>query len=275
MKFTRHFIFVVSLLFCTAYCTAQSKEYIYEDSSIVYPQQDTLIPAAPDEAATDEEVQDENYTSQPVIDTMLYHNGHLLSPDSVRALKNDKAFAYAKNLDSLLNALQHKKEKKQDDADVPWILHFLASPLTKYFFWLLAGLFILFILYRLFFADGFFRGTSTRMQSAIVQDEEELKNIDFNKKIKEAAAEKNYRLAVRWLYLQTLHELNAAGNIIYGADKTNRQYYYELGGKPYQHEFGQLCSHYEYVWYGEFETDETVFSKIKNGFTQFNGRIKS
>lgn len=274
MKLFRYFILVITVLLCSVCCTAQeSKEYIYQDSSILYPAEDTAVVAAPAEATADDSDEEDDF-----VDTVLYKNGHLLSPDSVKVLKNDKAFAYAKNLDSLLNALQHKQKEKEaedDGANLSWLVRFLTSKITKVIFWILAVAFILFILYRLFFADSFFRGSTTRMSSGIVKDEEELKDTDFNKKIKDALAERNYRMATRWLYLQTLNELSQANNIIYGADKTNRQYYYELGGKPYQQDFAALCSHYEYVWYGEFETNEILFSKIQNSFKQFNSRIKS
>ena len=87
---------------------AQSN-HVYEDSSILYPQENAPVEEVEVVAAP---MQDDSYdeeASEAVItDTNLISNRLFLSPDSINALRRDRQFGYAKNLDSLLKAMQAK-----------------------------------------------------------------------------------------------------------------------------------------------------------------------
>ncbi|MBN8824129.1 MULTISPECIES: DUF4129 domain-containing protein [unclassified Spirosoma] len=99
---------------------------------------------------------------------------------------------------------------------------------------------------------------------------ENIHEIDFETAIDEAAAARNFRLAVRLLYLQTLKRLTDAGRVHYKPDKTNRQYVAELINSPLQPDFETLTRQFEFVWYGDFPVDEQRFQAIQNQFRQFN-----
>ncbi|MFT3679750.1 MAG: DUF4129 domain-containing protein [Ferruginibacter sp.] len=271
MKFFKAIILTAVLWFCNLSSGAQdNKEYIYQDTSFINEQADTNSAT---EAEDNEDYDEDTYT----IDTSLYNNGHTFSPDSIRRLKNDEAFLYAKNLDSVLRSMnaRQKKAEEQRNPEESWLVKFLSSKITRYFFWVLAACFILFVLYRLFFADGFFRRSAMRTDRVSLKEEETLQEVDLNKQIAAAVAEKNYRAATRYLYLQVLQQLADMEIISYAADKTNRQYFYELGGKPYQQAFAEISSHYEYVWYGGFEIGGDMYEKINNSFKQFNRQVKN
>ena len=102
---------------------------------------------------------------------------------------------------------------------------------------------------------------------------ENIHEINFDTAVDEAADERNFRLAVRLLYLQTLKRLTDAGKIDYKPDKTNRQYVYELINSPLQTHFEGLTRQFEYVWYGDFPIDEARFTEIRHQFQTINGRI--
>ncbi|MBD2699611.1 DUF4129 domain-containing protein [Spirosoma sp. BT702] len=104
---------------------------------------------------------------------------------------------------------------------------------------------------------------------------ENIHEIDFKTAIEEAVSAKNFRLAIRLLYLQTLKRLTDAGAIIYKPDKTNRQYVAELANVPLQADFEQLTRQFEFVWYGDFPVDEIRFNAIQAQFGQFNLSSKS
>lgn len=99
---------------------------------------------------------------------------------------------------------------------------------------------------------------------------ENIHAIDFDAAIDEAVSQRNYRLAVRLLYLQTLKHLSNADRIQYKPDKTNRQYVYELANSPLQADFDVLTRQFEFVWYGDFPVDEARFGSIRQQFQSFN-----
>lgn len=99
---------------------------------------------------------------------------------------------------------------------------------------------------------------------------ENIHAIDFDTAVDEAVSQRNYRLAVRLLYLQTLKRLTDAERIRYKPDKTNRQYVQELANSPLQTDFETLTRQFEYVWYGDFPVDESRFGAIRQQFQSFN-----
>ncbi len=268
------FISFFAILFFTN-ATAQ-KKYVYEDSSITQSDKvkyDSTI--TENYSATDGNAKDTIY-----VDTTLYFNRLSISPDSVAAWKNLKDFLYIKKLDSLLKAQQHKdkiKEKVEEtEPSGPGFLsRILSSEALQFFFWTLAILFVLFILYKLFLTEGVFRKNTKSAKSNTPEAGEEVINSesDFEILIRQAVQSGNYRLAVRYQYLQTLHLLAGKNLIELAADKTNHQYVREIKNQNYQTDFAALTLNYEYVWYGEFAIEENIYKKMEQGFLQFNNKL--
>jgi hypothetical protein len=215
---------------------------------------------------------------QQETDTTLYFNKLSISPDSIIAWKKLQAFEYASYLDSLLRERQ-KKQSIRKNEDLPsgpgWLDNVFNSPVTRVFFWILAGLFILFILYRLFLTEGMFRKrTSTGNVLAPEVTEEHLSGeTDFDHLISQAIKSGDFRLAVRYQYLKTLRGLAERQFIELAGDKTNYQYVREISNSAYQNDFASLTLSYEYVWYGEFNIDNGVYQTISARFTGFNQKI--
>lgn len=99
---------------------------------------------------------------------------------------------------------------------------------------------------------------------------ENIHEINFDTAVDEAVGQRNFRLAVRLLYLQTLKHLSDTGRIQYKPDKTNRQYVYELANSSLQPDFESLTRQFEFTWYGDFPIDETQFVTLRTSFTSFN-----
>jgi hypothetical protein len=100
--------------------------------------------------------------------------------------------------------------------------------------------------------------------------DENIHEINFDLAVEDAINQRNFRLAVRLLYLQTLKRLTDSGQINYKPEKTNRQYVHELANSPLQSDFENLTRRFEFVWYGDFPIDETQFGQIRQQFQQFN-----
>jgi len=267
------------LLLCSVQVHGQtSRHHVYEDSSILYPSDQgssTEVIEAPVQEDV-QEVTDEAAVTESagenIPDTSLGKNSNTVSQDSITILKNTKPFAYAKNLDSLLIDLKKKQQakakEKLPDAGPSWLELFFTSGITRVLFWGLAIFFICFIIVKLFLSGGFFRGQTTKSRIPVVKEDDNIPVADrnYDALILNAKKEQNYRLATRYLYLQLLQKLAAAGAIEFAADKTNSEYLRELSGKAYKQEISVLTLNYEYVWYGEFKIDMDTYGRLENRF---------
>lgn len=104
---------------------------------------------------------------------------------------------------------------------------------------------------------------------------ENIQEINFDAAIDEAVAVRNFRLAVRLLFLQTLKQLTNADHIAYKPDKTNRQYVQELASTALQSDFEKLTRRFEFVWYGDFPVEDAQFIPIRDEFRRFGVSAES
>ena len=102
---------------------------------------------------------------------------------------------------------------------------------------------------------------SENPESLRIVDESKIDDIDFNKLISKALASSNYRLAIRYTFLNTLKGLSINKLIVVKEGKTNYEYYHELP-IDFKSKYRQILSVFEYVWYGEFESSSTIYNKI-------------
>ena len=103
--------------------------------------------------------------------------------------------------------------------------------------------------------------------------EDNIHTINFEAAIEQAIADKNFRFAVRLLYLQTLKNLTHAGLINWQVNKTNVAYVEELNGNEYQQHFRRLTRQFENNWYGYLPIEEKEFGAVIDHFNQFNQKL--
>jgi hypothetical protein len=282
------FISIVLIVFFNS-AQAQDKKYVYKDSTLEQAEELYAPPSAneviqaPVEETVTEEVKEEKRES--IIDTALNYTRLNVSPDSVEQWKNLQAFGYVKYLDSLLKAKKENTKKKdargQSNYTPPsgnggsWLDGFLSSGGLQLFLWALAIGFVLFILYKLFLTEGAFSKTPTSIKENTPNAEEEVitSDSDFEVLVKQAVQTGNYRLAVRYQYLKTLHKLADKNMVGLATDKTNYQYVREITNQNYQQGFAALTLNYEYVWYGGFNIDVIIYKRMENSFSQFNSKL--
>ncbi len=119
-----------------------------------------------------------------------------------------------------------------------------------------------------------FTGKTSTAEIPYSESLENIHEISFDDEIEKAIANRNFRLAVRLLYLNCLKKLSDAGAIQWKTDKTNLAYLQEIQNPEQQQKFGLLTRQFEYVWYGDFKVDQTDFQQISNSFQQFNPKLK-
>jgi hypothetical protein len=278
MAYSKIIILLLLVAFSFFNCKAQEgNKYVYQDSSVR--SMDTISvkiirsASADSTRMIDSTILVTNVATVP--DTILRLNDLVISVDSMNALKNSTAFIYAKDLDSLLKDLRKKQDKINiSENGSGWFDSLFDSIITKIFLWTLAVLFILFVLYKLFFTQGIFQKRNNKADvNELNGDEASNNNHDYDKLIIQSMNDSNYRLAVRYSYLQSLQKLADNDLVQLVADKTNHQYINDLNGTIYKEEFSWLTSNYEYVWYGKFELSKDAFLQVQNNFREFNSRL--
>ncbi len=249
------------------------KKFIYEDTSLL--QKEEQVPEEIIEETIKVETPVTDTEEAEAADTTLRKNDLTLSYDSIKNWRNSKEYAYTKYLDSLLKNI---KKKETEEPQVPRrgiSTNFLNSGFVTVLLWTLAIAFVIFILYRLFLADGVFKRNTRSANNTESEVEEEIitNESDFDALIRQALQIGNYRQAVRYQYLRTLHLLADKNLVQLSPDKTNFQYVSEIANRNHQQPFASLTLNYEYVWYGEFEIDKNIYDKIESNFRGFNQKI--
>jgi len=227
----------------------------------------------------DEEVPvEEEYIPEEILaDTFLNISPVFISSDSVNTWKNKKEFAYTRNLDSLLKALQDKeKEKKPNRSNEPslsFIDKIFGGPILKMLLWTMAAIFVFIIFFQLAKNKGLFKSTVSKQvaEEEVLPDEDSLEH-DFDKLLAQAFRAGDFRLAVRYQFLKTLQRLRDRELIDFAVDKTNSRYVHEVPPK-FKNEFASLILNYEYVWYGGFVLTADQYEILKNKYASFNNKI--
>jgi hypothetical protein len=257
---------------------------------------------AGDDASTGYDDQDDGYfdttvkhiydTSQYFFNWKDYYNdrfinkkikhGHAVD-EEVSALKKQDDFWYIpaieklehrlkadpKFRDSLINA-ENKELRDERDNSV------LNQPWFNLLIWvIIIGIFGAAIIY--FLAQNkisIFSKTSEATASEEESEEhEDIFRISYSKHIQNAEKEKNYRVAIRLMFLQTLKSMSEAGIIHYQPDLTDLDYLQQLSQSKYYNEFFNVMRSYEYVWYGKFDISTERYATVKNDFIKLQNRI--
>ncbi len=196
--------------------------------------------------------------------------------------KNEKAFNYEIKerkvtwLDRLLNWLGNRLMRLLE-----WLFGTRnASGIFKIIIEILPyliGIIVLFLIYKLF--------GSIHTNSIIAKDikaydvpinEASLINSpqDLQALIKEALTHKDFRLAIRYKYLQILYELEQHEIIQWEEQKTNQDYENEIQDKSLKAIFKDITYLYDFVWYGNFNIDENGYAKAGAKFNDIKNSLK-
>ncbi|MEP7280318.1 MAG: DUF4129 domain-containing protein [Bacteroidota bacterium] len=209
---------------------------------------------------------------EPPVDTAIVSNLRPVSADTLALIKKDKGFYYQHWLDSLLKANDANMKVTHESTRLRLPNLEVFFMVFKLVLWLLAAAVLFFVLYKLFLGKNRLFVTNRKNIAAVVEIEAESVTGQYGNLINKAVAENNYRLAVRYLYLQTLVNLSEKGYIVRGTEKTNYQYISELRARSgvFAQPFARLTLQYEYSWYGEYPVSEAMFNTLQHSFNEFN-----
>lgn len=131
---------------------------------------------------------------------------------------------------------------------------------------------IVFVLLKISPQKLFFKN-KTNKSAGIDYKELSLQQSDLDEFVNRAILDKNYRNAIRFLFLKLLKKLDESALIKLGIQKTNMEYLNELRTSKYKKDFSQLSTVFEFVWYGEFCIEENIFSNIHQEFKQLYQKL--
>ena len=120
-------------------------------------------------------------------------------------------------------------------------------------------------------------GRSPRRVAALAYDAttENIHDLDFSLRLREAEATGNYRLALRLGYLELLKNLSDQDFIDWQPDKTNHAYLRELAARhpTARAPFGELTRQFEYVWYGELALPAGLYQQARAAQQQLGRQL--
>lgn len=137
---------------------------------------------------------------------------------------------------------------------------------------------LLFLLIKFFLkvnSNSIVSNASNKPVVSITEDEALIKHKDLLKLIQQAIDQKNYRLAIRFYYLNILKQLEDKKLITWEQQKTNEDYIQEISKEAIKTAFKDVTRLYDFVWYGNFTINETEFGKVAANFEATNNLINS
>jgi len=211
----------------------------------------------------------ESETTDNEDDTAIDSPRHI-SETAWQKIKDDKDYIYHPN---------KIKAPEKSSTHRNWApLAFLTG---KFFVGLLIALVllaILLVLYHLVSNGSFNYFKSGSKKTDIPEDKEDSPTseiTDWEKALQLAIQSEDYRTAYRILFLQVLQQLNQAQKINYVEEKTNWHYVNALSSTALQAPFRSLTRSFDYIWYGEFKPDATMFQQLQNEVNRFTQNIQA
>ncbi|MDZ7624146.1 MAG: hypothetical protein U5J96_06850 [Ignavibacteriaceae bacterium] len=151
------------------------------------------------------------------------------------------------------------------------------STLLDYLYYGLMIAALILIIRGLIKADrrGLLFGKINSNEIKMIESEEDISQINFDELIAAAAERKDYKLAVRYLFLKSLKLLSEKELIELRNNKTNHQYLSEIKNNRISSAFQIATSRFEWIWYGDFPVDENVMKSSQKDFNELFGLITS
>lgn len=116
---------------------------------------------------------------------------------------------------------------------------------------------------------GFGKLKEKELSFSLEDIEENLEETDLERFKREALEKKDFKTAIRILYLMILKDLSIQNKIEWKREKTNSRYVREMRGKEGFNEFRDLTRSFEYVWYGDMPFSASDYQQLLPAFSSF------
>ncbi|MCO5239087.1 MAG: hypothetical protein M9904_03435 [Chitinophagaceae bacterium] len=188
---------------------------------------------------------------------------------AIQDQQSDKSFWYANEE----KQVQKKNTNQLSFRDKIWynLLSLLQSPVFIRLIWIFV-LILFFVTIVWFLLQNKMSLFSRRKDTSLPAQQEEIEvenifTVNLQAASNQAAAEGNYRLAIRFSYLHLLKIFSLHNLISYSASTTNNEYLASLYTQPYYRDFFQVMRSYEYTWYGNLPVSREQYESIREMFS--------
>lgn len=203
--------------------------------------------------------------------------------EKISEYKNDKAFSY---LNEEISDNWWSRFKEWLSMRYHQIIHWLfgdyeAGSILSFFLQLLPYLLIMAIiafgvwLFIRLNPGNYLLATPQEPQVFLSDEEKIIKTENIQELIDRAIKAEDYRLAVRFYYLQLLKLLNQKELIAYEFQKTDTEYLNELEQENFKQNFKKILRIYDFIWYGSFPISSEDFVKTQRNFEDFKTSLKN
>ncbi len=144
-------------------------------------------------------------------------------------------------------------------------------------FLVIAGALLIYAIIKFLGADprSLFGRKPKSDELSLEEVETNIHSISFEEMIADAISKQQYKRAVRLFYLKSLKQMSDREWIEWQPYKTNYEYVRELKKSELTTDFRQVTYLFEYIWYGDFQLDQTSFKETENQFTNFEQKMKT
>jgi hypothetical protein len=228
----------------------------------LFAQETDSVIAFPDTVSQVEAVREVYFTPKTEQTDPFNYQVRTVSGDAIDSLKRQDAFWYADSAfgEKKKSPLKQTQNKKQQTS------HWLSTK-ALVFILLIALAFIIFFLIR---TNVVAARRIIKTQNEELENPENIFEINYQRELDKALKDKNYRLAVRLMFLRQLKVLSDKNIIQYKHERTNLDYLMQVHSSKYYKDFFRLTRNYEYVWYGKFELQPETFNVIRTEFENFD-----
>lgn len=188
------------------------------------------------------------------------------SDEYIDSLKQSRDFAYANDPE------YWRKEPSRNNGFLDSLYRVLTSPATRLLFYAFLVCIAIFVIYRIFAANGIWRSLSRKQADESGTDLNEQRP-DIENQLETAIKAGNFRNAIRLHHLKMLYCLNDNNLITYDPQSVNDIYRSQLKGSSYYPDFNFLTRIYEYAWYGEFQVSADQYKRAAEGFNNFINKL--
>ncbi len=117
------------------------------------------------------------------------------------------------------------------------------------------------------------RVPSSDLKNIVENLEENIHEADFETLLANALTNKEFKLAVRILYLKTIKQLADKEIIKWKKEKTNGHYIREIASPKTSSMFSFLTLAYENAWFSTYQVDEAKYKKLSRHFYDFINQL--
>ncbi|MCD6063975.1 MAG: hypothetical protein K0R82_1886 [Flavipsychrobacter sp.] len=191
-------------------------------------------------------------------------------------LTDDPAFHYKNSREAQQKLPQPQENLLNKIGSI--LIDFFTSPIGKFIGWVIFFALIAWTLFKVFFNnDGwlFARKAKSIDKPALENVEEDnMIDTDWEHQLDRAMQESDARLAIRFSFMRSLQLLQLNGLIHFQDNKTNADYYRELGKAELKNDFKQLSKQYEHTWYGQLDVSDDAYRTYMTTFNDLKNRLR-